>query len=77
MGSLGPYVTDPLAAMSEVQLILHAPPDFPISKNTEILGVCGVADNYAKADKYGWIVADFLAYKVGCYGLGRPSDHVR
>ncbi|CAP67832.1 uncharacterized protein PODANS_1_17120 [Podospora anserina S mat+] len=75
MGSLGPYVTDPLAAMSEVQLILHAPPDFPISKNTEILGVCGVADNYAKADKYGWIVADFLAYKVGCYGLGRPSDH--
>ncbi|KAK4649232.1 LOW QUALITY PROTEIN: uncharacterized protein QC761_117120 [Podospora bellae-mahoneyi] len=75
MGSLDPYVTDPLAAMSEVQLILHAPPDFPISKNTEILGVCGVADNYAKADKYGWIVADFLAYKVGCYGLGRSSNH--
>ncbi|KAK4199622.1 hypothetical protein QBC40DRAFT_265815 [Triangularia verruculosa] len=73
MGSLIPATADPLAAMSEVQLILHAPPDFP--SFTEILGVCGVADKYATSDKYAWMVADFLAFKVGCYRLGRRPDH--
>ncbi|KAK0665854.1 hypothetical protein QBC41DRAFT_305765 [Cercophora samala] len=74
MGSLIPASADPLAAMSEVQLIVHAPPDFPTDKRTEILGVCGVADEHATSDKYAWIVADFLAYKVGCFGLGLRID---
>ncbi|KAK0718876.1 hypothetical protein B0T21DRAFT_338743 [Apiosordaria backusii] len=72
MAALIPTTADPLAAMSEVQLIIHAPPDFP--RDTEILGVCGVPDKYASADKYAWIVADFLAFKVGCYRLGRRAD---
>ncbi|KAK4178885.1 hypothetical protein QBC36DRAFT_376418 [Triangularia setosa] len=72
MGSLTLTAADPLAAMSEVQLIIHAPPDFP--EFSEILGVCGVPSKYATSNKYAWMVADFLAFKVGCYRLGRRAD---
>ncbi|KAH6630464.1 hypothetical protein B0J18DRAFT_378944 [Chaetomium sp. MPI-SDFR-AT-0129] len=56
------------AAMSEVPLLLHCPPDFP--QNSEIIGVCGVSAENSDQNKYGWMVADFLHWKLLSNGIG-------
>ncbi|KAK4140239.1 uncharacterized protein C8A04DRAFT_40105 [Dichotomopilus funicola] len=56
------------AAMSEVPLLLHCPPDFP--QNSEIIGVCGVSVENSDQNKYGWMVADFLHWKLLSNGIG-------
>ncbi|KAL2135584.1 hypothetical protein VTI74DRAFT_7860 [Chaetomium olivicolor] len=59
------------AAMSEATLVIHTPPDFPV--NAEILGVCGVSKEYSNPTKYGWIVADFLRWKMLFNRVGEKS----
>ncbi|KAK4031642.1 hypothetical protein C8A01DRAFT_21179 [Parachaetomium inaequale] len=59
------------AAMSETHLILHGPPDLP--HNAEILGVCGVSTENADQNKYGWMVADFLHWKLLFHGTWLTS----
>lgn len=62
------------AAMSEAALVIHGPPDFP--EDAEILGVCGVSSENADQNKYGWIVADFLSWKMLFHGAGLKADQV-
>ncbi|KAH6628397.1 hypothetical protein F5144DRAFT_515745 [Chaetomium tenue] len=59
------------AAMSESSLILHGPPDLP--RDAEILGVCGVLAENADQNKYGWMVADFLHWKLLFHDLGEKA----
>ncbi|AEO65269.1 uncharacterized protein THITE_2064866, partial [Thermothielavioides terrestris NRRL 8126] len=54
------------AAMSDAAIVCHAPPDFPF--NAEILGVCAVSTENADQNKYGWMVADFLHWKLLFHG---------
>ncbi|KAK3298498.1 uncharacterized protein B0H64DRAFT_429696 [Chaetomium fimeti] len=58
-------------AMSEAYLILHGPPDLP--GDAEILGVCGVSTENADQNKYGWMVADFLHWKLLLHNLGEKA----
>ncbi|KAK3330511.1 hypothetical protein B0H66DRAFT_469846, partial [Apodospora peruviana] len=53
------------AAMTEASLIVHNPPDIPIP--SQVLGICAVPEEYADQHKYGWMVADFLAWKTLLY----------
>ncbi|KAG7291792.1 hypothetical protein NEMBOFW57_001812 [Staphylotrichum longicolle] len=56
------------AAASEAHIAVHGPPDFPF--NAEILGVCGVPAEMSDENKYGWMVADFLHWKLLFHGVG-------
>jgi hypothetical protein len=62
------------AAMSDAAIVCHAPPDFPF--NAEILGVCAVSAENADQNKYGWMVADFLHWKLLFYGVGAKAAQV-
>lgn len=62
------------AAMSDATLICHAPPDFP--SEAEILGVCAVSAENADQNKYGWVVADFLHWKLLFHGVGNKAAQV-
>ncbi|KAK4168608.1 hypothetical protein QBC43DRAFT_366468 [Cladorrhinum sp. PSN259] len=59
-------------AMSEASLLLHCPPDFP--KDAEIVGVCALSDELTGQSQYGWMVADFLSFKLAFYRVGH-RDH--
>ncbi|KAH6854975.1 hypothetical protein B0I37DRAFT_422952 [Chaetomium sp. MPI-CAGE-AT-0009] len=59
------------AAISEAYLVLHGPPDLP--HNAEILGVCGISTENADQNKYGWMVADFLHWKLLLHGLDEKT----
>ncbi|KAK3694260.1 hypothetical protein B0T22DRAFT_477022 [Podospora appendiculata] len=63
--------TDPAkicAAATEAGIVVHNPPDFYVG--SEYLGVCAVSEEHADQSKYGWQVADFLAWKTLFYGVG-------
>ncbi|KAK4157015.1 hypothetical protein C8A00DRAFT_40598 [Chaetomidium leptoderma] len=58
-------------AMSEAHIVLHGPPDFP--PDAEILGVCAVSTENADQNKYGWMVTDFLHWKMLFHGTWLSS----
>lgn len=62
------------AAATEASLIIHNQPDFPV--NSKVLGICAVPEEHADSSKYGWMVADFLAWKTILYGVGARSSQV-
>ena len=63
------------AAMPEASLIIHGPPDF--HEAAEILGVCGVSAENAKQNRYSWMVADFLTWKMLLHQAGVRTHQVR
>ncbi|KAK0633163.1 hypothetical protein B0T14DRAFT_398086, partial [Immersiella caudata] len=50
------------AAISEVPLLIHSPPDIPA--DAEIMGVCALSNNLAGTNQYAWIGVDFLRWKT-------------
>ncbi|KAK4216621.1 hypothetical protein QBC37DRAFT_310002, partial [Rhypophila decipiens] len=59
------------AGATEASLVVHNPPD--IQSNCEVLGICAVPEEYSDPKMYGWIVADFLAWKTLFYGTWLSS----
>ncbi|KAK1758606.1 hypothetical protein QBC47DRAFT_411290 [Echria macrotheca] len=59
-------------AMAETSIIVHAPPDMP--RDAEILGVLGLAQKHATGQRYGWMVTDYLAWKILFRNCGNPSN---
>jgi hypothetical protein len=71
-GAGGPSKVD--IAMAETPIIVHSPPDMP--RDAEILGVLGLAPKHATGQRYGWMVTDYLAWKILFRNSGNASDKV-
>ena len=59
-------------ALPDASIILHTPPDVP--SDVGVLGICGLSSANASQDRYGWMVADFLAWHHMFRGLDGSSE---
>ncbi|KAM7209651.1 hypothetical protein V8F20_000054, partial [Naviculisporaceae sp. PSN 640] len=62
------------SAATEATLVVHNPPDVPA--NSQVLGICAVPEEYADPNNYGWMVADFVAWKAIFYGTWLSSLNI-